>query len=67
MDYIDAFRPRFSPVVDSIPYHFSVGAYRGKKRVSIAWFRYESDAIAYLTRCRRERPYIKYDYLQSML
>ena len=66
MDYIDAFRPRFSPVVDSIPYSFSVAAYRGRKRVPIAWFRYESDAIDYLARCRRDRPYIKFDYLQSI-
>lgn len=66
MDFIDAFRPCFSPVIDSTPYRFSVGAYRGRKRVAIAWFRYESDAISYLVRCRRDRPYIKYDYLQSI-
>ena len=37
MDKFD-FRPRFSPVINSVPYRFSIGAYRGKKRVVIAWF-----------------------------
>lgn len=66
MDRFD-FRPLYAPVVSGNPYRFSVGAYRGRKRVAIAWFRYESDAISYLDRCRRDRPYIKFDYLQSML
>ena len=38
------FRPRFSPVIKSIPYRFSIGAYRGKKRVVIAWFSDEEPA-----------------------
>lgn len=67
MDYIDAFRPRFSPVVNSIPYRYSVAAYRGKRRVIVAWFSDEQAAMDYCRRCRSDRPYIKYDCLQSFL
>lgn len=66
MDYFD-FRPRFSPVIDSVSYRYSVGAYRGKKRIVIAWFADEAPAKDYLIRCRLERPHIKFDYLQSLL
>lgn len=66
MDYIDVFRPRFSPVVNSIPYRYSVAAYRGKKRVIVAWFSDEQAAKDYCLRCRSDRPHIKYDYLQSL-
>lgn len=64
MDNFD-FRPRFSPIVDSTPYRYSVGAYRGKKRVTIAWFVDEIPANDYLARCRRTNPYIKFDCLKS--
>ena len=67
MDYIDAFRPRFSPVVNSIPYRYSVACYRGKKRVVIAWFSDEQAAVDYCRRCRSDRPYIKFDCIQSLL
>lgn len=66
MDYFDL-RPRFSPIVDCVSYRYSVGAYRGKKRVIIAWFADKSPAEDYLIRCRLERPYIKFDCLQSLL
>jgi len=65
MDYFD-FRPRFSPIVNSISYRYSIGAYRGKKRVVIAWFADKIPAIDYLVRCRRTNPYIKFDCLQSI-
>lgn len=67
MDWLDPFRPRFSPVVDSVRYRYSVGAYRGRKRVPIAWFSDESSALDYLRRCRSDHPFIKYDCLQSFL
>lgn len=67
MDWLDPFRPRFSPLVDSIPYRYSVGAYRGKKRVVIAWFSDEQAAVDYCRRCHSDRPYIKFDCLQSIL
>lgn len=67
MDWFDPFRPRFSPVVNSIPYRYSVGAYRGKKRIPVAWFSDESSAFDYLRRCRSDHPFIKYDCLQSFL
>lgn len=65
MDYFD-FRPRFSPIVDGVPLRYSVGAYRGKKRVTIAWFVDESSANDYLARCRRTNPYIKFDCLKCL-
>jgi len=66
MDYFD-FRPRFSPVVDSTPYRYSIGAYRGKKRVVIAWFSDETPATDYLVRCRLDHPGVKFDCLRSIL
>lgn len=66
MDSIDSSRPRFSPLVDSVPYRYSVAVYHGKKRVVIAWFSTESDAIDYLVRCRRTNPSAIFDYLQSI-
>lgn len=66
MDVFD-FRPRFSPVINSIPYRFSIGAYRGKKRVIIAWFSDEEPANDYLIRCRLDYPAIRFDCLRSLL
>ena len=66
MDRINMFRPHFSPVVGRIPYRYSVGAYRGKRRVIIAWFSDEQAAIDYCRCCRFDRPYIKFDYLKSI-
>lgn len=65
MDYFD-FRPRVSPIIGNVPYRYSVGAYRGKKRISIAWFTNESSANDYLVRCCRTNPYIKFDCLKSL-
>lgn len=61
------FRPRFSPMIDSIPYRFSIGAYRGRKRVVIAWFLDEGPAKDYLIRCRLDYPSVKFDCLRSLL
>ena len=66
MDNFD-FRPRFSPIVDSTPYRYSIGAYRGKKRVVIAWFSDETPASDYLVRCRLDYPGVKFDCLRSIL
>ena len=66
MDYFD-FRPRFSPVVNGAPFRFSIGAYRGRKRVTIAWFLDEVSANDYLVRCRLDHPSIKFDCLKSLL
>lgn len=66
MDRFD-FRPSFSPIVDCAPYRYSVGAYRGKKRVVIAWFSDEIPAADYLARCRLDHPGIKFDCLKSLL
>ena len=66
MDYFD-FRPRFSPVIDNLSYRYSIGAYRGRKRVIIAWFADEISASDYLVRCRLDHPSIRFDCLQSLL
>ena len=66
MNYFD-YRPRFSPIVNSIPHRYSVAAYRGKKRVVIAWFIDEAPANDYLVRCRLDHPSIKFDCLRSLL
>ena len=65
MDYFD-FRPRFSPIINSIPHRYAVAAYRGKKRVVIAWFADERPANDYLIRCRRDYPTVKFDCLRSI-
>jgi len=65
MDNFD-FKLRFSPIVDGAPLRYSVGAYRGKKRVTIAWFIDESSANDYLALCRRTNPYAKFDCLKSL-
>lgn len=66
MDFNDDLRPRFTPKINGRPCRFSVGAYRGKTRITLAWFADELDAIEYLRRCRLVHPYIKYDLLKSL-
>ena len=65
MDYFD-FRPRFSPIVNGAVCRYSIGAYRGKKRVVIAWFADEVSANDYLVRCHLDHPNIKFDCLRSI-
>lgn len=66
MDYFD-FRPKFSPIIGSSSFRFSIGAYRGRRRVVIAWFPDEVSAKDYLARCCRDYPWIKFDCLQSLM
>lgn len=66
MDCIE-FRPSFSPIINGSPLSYSVGMYRGKKRIIVAWFADETPALEYLVRCRRDNPYAKFDCLQSLL
>lgn len=65
MDQFD-FRPKFSPIVDSASYRYSIGAYRGRKRIILAWFADELPANDYLVRCRRDYPRVKFDCLRSL-
>lgn len=65
MDSLD-FRPRFSPIIDGSPLRFSIGMYRNKKRIIVAWFADETPALEYLARCRRDNRYAKFDCLQSL-
>ena len=46
-------------------YRWSVGFYRGRKRVVVAWFQDKFCAVDYCANCRRSRPDLKYDCLQS--
>ena len=65
MRYFDS-RPKFSPIIGGSAFRFSIGAYRGERRVVIAWFPDEASAKDYLVRCRRVHPRIKFDCLQSL-
>lgn len=65
MDYFD-FRPKASPIINGAPCRYSVAAYRGKKRVVVAWFVDKFSADDYLVRCRQTNPYIKFDCLKSL-
>lgn len=65
MDYFD-FQPKYSPVINDAPCRYSIGAYRGKKRVIIAWFADEVSANDYLVRCRLDYPVIRFDCLRSI-
>lgn len=65
MDCFD-FRPKFSPIIDGVSYRYSIGAYRRKKRVIVAWFSDEASAVDYLVRCRLDRPDVKFDCLRSL-
>lgn len=60
------FKPKFSPVVNGSSLRYSVALYRGRKRIIIAWFSDEISAIEYLDRCRRDNPYVRFDYLESL-
>lgn len=65
MDNIN-FRPCFSPIINGAPCKFSVGMYRGQKRIIVAWFNDENYANDYLIRCRRDNPFAKFDCLRSL-
>ena len=47
-------------------YRWSVGYRCGRKRVVVAWFDDEASAIDYRNNCRRFRPDLTYDHLQSL-
>lgn len=62
-DFRDWVHPAPSP---NRCYRYSVAFYRGKRRVVVAWFEYEREAMDYLARCRSTRPDLKYDYCKSL-
>lgn len=64
MDTFDALRS--CPFVGGAPLRYSVGFYRGKRRIIIGWFVDESAAIDYLRRFRRDHPRFKADMLQAL-
>lgn len=55
-------RPR---VVANGPFRFSVGYYRGRKRITLAWFLEHNDAQEFAVRLRRDNPHYKIDVLQA--
>lgn len=57
------FRPQ---VVTGRSFRFSVGYYRGRKRITLAWFSEHYDALNYAVRLRRDNPLYKIDVLQSI-
>jgi len=57
------FRPQ---VVADRPFRFSVGYYRGRKRIILVWFQEHHDALDYAVRLRRDNPHYKIDVLQSI-
>ena len=63
MDVFDI--PRSRPFAEGVPLRYSVGFYRGKRRIVIAWFVDESAATDYLLRFRRDHPQFKADLLKS--
>lgn len=64
---MDAFdTPRSCPSIDGVPLRYSVGFYRGKRRVILGWFIDKDAAIDYLLRFRRDHPRCKADLLQTL-
>lgn len=55
-----------SPIVEGVLLRYSVGFYRGRHRTVIAWFQDFDEAMDFLERSRRDRPYLKYDLCQSL-
>lgn len=47
-------------------FRFSVGYYRGRKRVILAWFLEHHDAQDFAVRLRRDNPRYKIDVLQTL-
>ncbi|WGL31017.1 hypothetical protein [Dipodfec virus UOA04_Rod_656] len=45
---------------------YSVGYYRGRRRIVLGWFETHADASAYLTRCRETNSFFRYDLLHSL-
>lgn len=64
MDVYDI--PKYSPVIDGRSFRWSVGKYLGKRRIVVAWFEYEQDAIDYVKNSRFFAPGIRYDYCRSL-
>lgn len=58
--------PKASPIVEGIPFRYSVAFYRGRRRVVIAWFQDYGGAMEFLRRSRRVNPHLKYDLCRSM-
>lgn len=53
-------------VVDNRPLRWSVGKYIGKRRVIIAWFENEFDAMELAERFSFDFPGIKFDWCKSL-
>lgn len=64
MDYYGA--PKFCPIVSGSPLRWSVAFYRGRRRVVIAWFEFESAALSFLEKARDRRSDLKFDCLKSL-
>ncbi len=66
MDQYDANRPIYGPRSGDITFRWSVGLYRNKKRIIIAWFARADEAAEFLASARKSYPGRFYDILQSI-
>ena len=58
--------PRACPIIDGCPLRWSIGFYRGRRRVVIAWFADEKSARDYSCKIRVSYPHLKVDLLKSL-
>lgn len=66
MDQYDINRPIYGPRSGDIAFRWSVGLYRNKKRIIIAWFVHADEAAEFLASARKSHPGRLYDTLQSI-
>lgn len=65
MDYYDQ-TPKACPFVEGRPLRYSVGWYRGRKRVVSAWFADKQAALCWLNLAKAGYPHLKFDLLESL-
>lgn len=63
MDFFD--HPRSCPIVEGQPLRWSVGYYRGRRRVTFAWFADFDAASHYLQSMAASYPHLKIDLLNA--
>ena len=66
MDQYDVNRPIYGPRSGDTHFRWSVGLYRNKKRIIIAWFEHIDEAAEFLVFARKSHPDRSYDILQSI-
>lgn len=64
MDRFDI--PKACPLIEGRPLRYSVGFYRGRRRVVVAWFAEFCDANSYCAKMRLQHPRFLIDVLHSL-